>query len=949
MLNSHNSGRVRRTSQVLPLVLLAFAILCPVRLFAGAFCGDGSPAYPVPECRDRTTTDEVDCGQANAVRLWPTNLRPGLPSEYLPEIRDTTDRIGGLTVPGAKSGHELFKSVDIVGDKLYVAYNAGIQVWDIGGNNAESPLRLVYRDGWMGQFLSFPPVSEQLTFVEDIAARHLTGTSKDLVVVSGKILVGPSIWTYDTGSYQITPHYQDTGTIARQVRIAELGGVYYMFAATDDGIAVYNASLALNLPSPCIDDAGTVCSGVYLGLFPDQILGRFLDVLEANGKIYVTSSYPIVMPLEIWEVGSPVIPGDADRKFDGASLGGGVRGTAMFEHSGTYYLSLVQDDTIKIFPIDDCLDSNGCTDLGTPVVSWPVSSTWSSIEQFLTYSESNGTPFLYYGLNTFNIDGPGVEQLLDLTLLGSGSVTVITASGGTYVDQCNGKTIDYWGDYHHRNDHGMRTFHPRVGKFSGSYFYRAAQSILDVHVRGVPPTEDPTVTAVVLGDPPFWFGEGVPFAATSQNCDGPEFWTWYADDTDAGGLGFGGATATVTWNRCAGEDCPDKQIKIWAIKDACAGDIGLVVDQAAVNLSDPEPRIRDIDVSPGANGAGQHPVCSILSFQADIDGKTPFDYVWEARNQNGELLASSTEEVFQWNTTGFNFDGRIFIDDFESGDASFWTIEMGSEEFPTASAVPVARREFLKDTLTALIDITLEATNPDSAEATSATEVTLTALGALALDNPAFTVTDLSLGQFQIQANTLNATEWKWQIEDPENGASTTCSAGYAKCHVIDWGAQSEILYVWEPPNIPGQYRVTLWARNCEDQVGITTETTIDVDEVVSTEPPVMTEFRVDESSIQSTLYPNAPCVYTNFFARELECPRNTAITFYATATGSLTAFKFDWEGDGSFEQSIPVGSPMTHSFASTGVKASQARAAFGSIQSTAMPLAQTLTIAVTK
>lgn len=949
MAKPHRPGYLPRISRVVPMVVAVLVVFCPVRLIADIACGDGSPAYPVPECRDRTTTAEVACGQVNSVRLWPTNFRPGKPGEYLPEIRDTTDRIGGLTVPGAKSGHELFKSVDIVGDKLYVAYNAGMQVWGIGGGYAEDPVRLVYRDGWMGQFLSFPPVSEQLTFIEDIAARRLTGTTKDLVVVSGKVPVGPSIWTYDTSSGAIVQHYQDTGTIARQVRIGQVGGVYYLFAATDDGIIVYNASAAIARPTPCIDNEGRVCSGIYLGGFPGQILGRFLDVLEANGKIYVTSSYPISVPMEIWEVGSPVIPGNAVLKFDGVSLGGGVRGTSMFEHSGKYYLGLVHQNIIKIFPIDNCIDSNGCTTLGTPVVSWPVSTYWSSSEQFLTYSESNGTPFLYYGLNTFNIDGPAVEQLLDLTNLASGSVTEITASGGTYVDTCNGKRIDYWGDYYHRNDHGLRTFHPRVGKFSGSYFYRAAQSILDVHVRGVAPTEDPTVTAVVLSDPPFWFDEGVQFAATSQNCDGPEFWTWYADDTNASGLGFGGATATITWNRCASEDCLDKQIKVWALKDACAGHAELVVDQAAVTVSDPEPRIRDIDVSPGANGAGQHPVCSILSFQADIDGKTPFVYKWEARNQNGELLASSSEEIFQWDTTGFNFDGRIFHDDFESGDMGLWSTELGSEEFPTASAKPVNLREYLKNVLTALVDITLEATNPDLVTATSYTQITLTALGALGFENPAFTVTDLGLGQFQIKANTLNGTEWRWEIEDPENGASTTCNAGYAKCDVIAWGTQSEILYIWEPPNVPGQYGVTVWVRNCEDLEGITAETTINVDEVVSTDPPVMTSFRVAESSIKSTLYPNAPCVYTNFFAQELSCPPNTAITFTATATGSYTSFKFDWAGDGTFEDSIAVGSPITHTFTTTGVKASKAKAAFGSILSTEMPLAQTLTIAVSK
>ncbi|NIS34889.1 MAG: hypothetical protein GWN79_21345, partial [Actinobacteria bacterium] len=58
----------------------------------------------------------------------------------------------------------------------------------------------------------------------------------------------------------------------------------------------------------------------------------------------------------------------------------------------------------------------------------------------------------------------------------------VTASGGSYTDPCNSATIRYWSHYYPRNFHGLNTMVPRIGKLSSEgYFYRAANSILDVH------------------------------------------------------------------------------------------------------------------------------------------------------------------------------------------------------------------------------------------------------------------------------------------------------------------------------------------------------------------------------------------------------------------------------------------------------------------------------------
>ena len=77
----------------------------------------------------------------------------------MPPERDSTQWTS-TTIPGAFWGHELFHGLEILGTKLYVAYNAGFQIWDIAGSNAEDPHRDINKDGWRGDFLDFPATGE---------------------------------------------------------------------------------------------------------------------------------------------------------------------------------------------------------------------------------------------------------------------------------------------------------------------------------------------------------------------------------------------------------------------------------------------------------------------------------------------------------------------------------------------------------------------------------------------------------------------------------------------------------------------------------------------------------------------------------------------------------------------------------------------------------------------
>ncbi len=545
MKNSSSVIRSRFTGRMTLGALLVAASLCSGAAHAGVTCpgGDNSPAVPVPECV-AADGSAVACSSPGAITLWPDDFRPasGIASQ-----RDSTDRVGGIGVPGAKRGWELFKSVDIVTaadvSRLYVAYNAGIQVWDIDANPA-NPGRLTFRDGWppphgFGNFLSFPPVSEQLAFIEDVAAVNVDAGT-DLVAASGKLPVGPSIWQYDTAARSFSQLYQDVGTQTRQVRLAQVAdGTWYLFTATDGGVAVYNATAAMNLSTPCLDDEGSVCPSVYRGPIPGIQLGRYIDVIRnpGNNRIYVVTTDGNFVSLEIWELADPDNPAGAVRRFDGASLED-ARGPALFSYDDHFYLAVEHFNLLKIFIVDDCLDGGNCSfgagSVAKAIDSIPLRSSSANTE-FVTHSVgSGGTPFLYYGVSVGNLSGSDIDQLFDVSGLRPPDSTPLpkmielTTGGGAYNDPCNGAAIRYWSRYYPRNSHGLRSMIPRVGKMSpNDYFYRAANSLLDIHVRSASnPAIGIAITSISSGgSTTFVEGQDVPFAATLAG-RGPAFWEW---------------------------------------------------------------------------------------------------------------------------------------------------------------------------------------------------------------------------------------------------------------------------------------------------------------------------------------------------------------------------------------------------------------------------------------
>ncbi len=736
-----SEGNYRPRHALIALVVLMLAT--PAAIFGG-FCGDNSPAFPVPECRDETNGDEVACDDANAVRLWPDGFRPGNPGEQLPAERDSS-QWQSFTIPGANTGHELFQSLDIVDNYLFVVYNAGLQAWNISGSNAEDPDLRAAEDGWRGDFLQFPSSGENDFFTTDVSAVNPTGGGSDvLVAVSAVDGVGLSIWRF-TPSATLNQRYQDLGAGTISVRAIEFGGSVYAFSGGITGVFVHDMTRADELGSPCLDDAGSVCPGVFRGQLGTMDSGRQLDIIERGGKVYVAATDGGAtgeLGLEIWEVADPSAPDGAVLKFSG--LNTDSRGPELFEHNGDYYLAAVERDgdrQVKIWNVNGCLDADGCGSLGAPLYSFTPRQVGSA--HFLTFSRSNGVSFLYYGVQANGLDRTQVEMLLDLTTLGTtNQITEITDGGGTYTDECSGNTVDYWGDYYPDNGHGLRNTRPRIDKFQDEFFYRAAYGILDVHVRESGP---PSITTTVDDAPPFYMDQPIDFSATAQDCPGPEVWTWQDDDTVASSIDANGSAAAVTFGLCAGPDCPDRQVEVWALKDACADDPGLIEDRATLTVMEPRAQIRTVAVCPVTD-----PLCdqvpdpafevgTVLRFNAFLDGQPPFTYQWEAKDDAGMVLASGTDAAFAWDTSGIIVDPppEVFADGFESGDVIAWSSSVGVPGTEATRGAPpqspVAPRRSLRELIaegggSATFDVELTVTNlGGAAAAMDSLQLTLTA------------------------------------------------------------------------------------------------------------------------------------------------------------------------------------------------------------------------------
>ncbi|MEM8933343.1 MAG: hypothetical protein AAGE94_19290 [Acidobacteriota bacterium] len=520
--------------------------------------------------------------------MWPDGFRPASPGQRIPKDRDSTDYIS-KSHPGAASGHELWFGVDIAADRLFAYYNAGIAVFDIASPNQERPVKLGYVDTLEGDFLYSDTKGETDGYLTDIAVIANPANSDEvLIALAGNPPIGITLWRFTLSTNRIDPLYQDRSRTSNQVRLLDHAGTIYAVFASPGAAAIYDLSAANQRTTGCLE-AIDCPAGIYRGLVGDGAMApsRFVDVLGHADGVFVVGSMgrinPGTPPPEIWRLSDPANPTAASRRFRG--LDKATSGVTFIEKDGHVYLAADEARTLRIWQIDPCLAGACSTDdfdlqFATPASHFPYDAA------YLTLSDSLGTPFLYYGVETASLRGRQVEQLLDLTTLGgTNAITEITASGGTYTDACGNEGVGYWSHMYARNANGYRGLSPRIGLFNGAMFYRAAVSVVDVHIREAP--AGPTFTTSASGTG-FTFGTPITFEATAANCPDGDAWSWFPepsamvetepDDT---------SRASITWDCLSAEPCPPTMVSVRAIQDACLAMQPLIEHPAQVTLRDP--------------------------------------------------------------------------------------------------------------------------------------------------------------------------------------------------------------------------------------------------------------------------------------------------------------------------------------------------------------------------
>ena len=899
--------------------LFLVGILCLVcGLFqTPAFANSGS------SCTSGTTPAFSAPPELHLPGVW----RPGstgLTCDQIPRDRDSSDW-ESLTVPGLGSGHENFQGLDVLDNFLYVAYNAGISVWDL--TNPERPSRTAEADGWppFHDFFFFPDPGEDDFFIEDIAViKPSSGGSRVYIAVSGRSPVGFTIWDFNTNNGVLNQLYQNPSN-TRMVRLEEYGSTIYAFAGHENGIDIYNVSQAIS-QAPCLDGTNS-CPGVFVGEINTNS-GGFIDILKkSNGITYISNSDGNginTLGVDLWQLNDPSNPGGAIRRFSG--LDTRSFGTALFEKGGDTYMGVIErvgsDNRIKIFDIDACLNTNCGATPGTLTFNNLAIPPYST-RQFLTYSEAgtNRVPFLYYGLRTSSLGGDPVEHLLDLTTLGTGNqnITEITDGGPTYFDDCQNRELGYWSYYYPGNEFGAQNFTPRIGKFNDGtiYFYRAAKGILDVHIYEAGSTGTPTVTTTidnVLTN--YWMNESFTFSANGSNGCVPlaNGWTW--DITTPAGVSSNivnqsGNQVTVSFscddsvNRCADADVT---VSGQNTAGTCAE-----ANENPASITVQDPRLEITSITPSG---GSVPQCTVVNFEAIVAGRGPADFAWsvdgvpEPGNSGTTTGQTLPVFMFNWDTTDLVLSDELFVDGFESGDVTAWSGSVGVvSTFTQGGQKGVSGTPFL-------IELGLDSSF--SGAVSDSVTIGVELVGS----NPSFqdgvdpiTATSPDGGAtWDFVANTVDASDFTWEFEDADG--TDVCTFGEdtnVACVIGTTGPN--ISHTWVLQS--GTKRVNLTIGNCLTAQGDTASTTVDV---VNLEPLEVTDFGLVRNLATNPAcdLSDSDCIGLTADPPLCSCSQDEVITFELEATGSPTLVDIDWNGDGTFEDAgVAYSTTLTHTYAS--------------------------------
>ncbi|HEY4590748.1 MAG TPA: hypothetical protein VII86_16085, partial [Thermoanaerobaculia bacterium] len=473
---------------ILLLVLLSLTLSSPAKLAAAVTC-------------DRSGCGRAECATPAAPApsdRW-SGLRPiGGYTLCGTGVAFCTDSTAFIESQEAYWSFPWFMSIDTENQYLFIALAHGLQVWD-AHNVIPQPISQL-------SFRAFPlwSVNPEVKWpLQDVDA---PADVDDEVALAGLSGIGIAIVDLaDKTSPKLV--YQNDGKEGNQVYAATIGGRRYAFlAAQGAGLFSYDMTQA-KLYDGCVEEvpntgSSVQCPGVYKG----RIGTRAASFVVGVDSFVVSGGGPS-WGVEIWDLRNPVVP---QLKLS-ALTDRPVYGVALWKQGATYYLATRTVDgsthNLSIYDVS-CIDGISCPGLGAPLSTHAYDGQGT---EYLDFSRSNGTPFLYLGTDNRCAGDTQHEWLLDV-------------SSPTAPHDIS--PFNYWGWYYRGGPTGFNLVAPRAGKFVGSIFYRGALSIFDYHQRtGI---IGGGASVINLSGPDSGLtGTPYTFTATAQGCTpNPNGWTW---------------------------------------------------------------------------------------------------------------------------------------------------------------------------------------------------------------------------------------------------------------------------------------------------------------------------------------------------------------------------------------------------------------------------------------
>jgi PKD repeat protein len=601
----------------------ATTLICLALALAAAAAVSG-PAPVAAQTCDRSGCGWIACGTpatpvpSNGGVNWGSSSQLQPAESSIPIGRDVT-LFNEFT--GAYQSNPYYFGVDIQNGWAFTVTTWGVKVWDVSTSPVPSTPTGTF--GY-GQFLNGGDPNENKTPVQDIS---LPPGNDTIGIVAAQGRIGATIIDF-TSKSQPRAIYQNFDVEATAAYAATIGGTNYGFIASatqPGGLLVYNLDAARRNAGCAAEDgtSHTTCPGVYVGQ-----VGTRAPSYVAGVDHFVVASSGASVGYDLWDVANPGSPTLKLSGFQDRS----VYGVAMWKIGASYYLGAFTGPNFANPSLPFQLNILDVSCAATSCAAGPVLKSQTTLNvttattqsYFVTFSFSGTTPYLYIGSDQVcGVTTPQREWLMNVANPSAPQdITPATTTGG-----------GYWGWYYRANSTGFNYVMPRKGKFNGTYFYRAAQSLFDVHKQqgqSIP-------TAEFSWSPnPAYLGAAVQF--TDLSSGQPNSWSWTFQN--------GSPSTALTQNPSVTFSQLGPQNVTLISGNGLGGSTPVT---HSVNVLNPAPQVGSVTVSPSS------PLqCQPVTVTANnVTGEPPLTFAWTITNNgNGSTAPGGTSAVnpFVWDT-----------------------------------------------------------------------------------------------------------------------------------------------------------------------------------------------------------------------------------------------------------------------------------------------------------